>query len=168
MATQPPFCRKYYELPFSIIPKANTYGFLTKKWLPPEIQECDLWQGNICGVRCISLWSMINGRITLLAEGVQSSRNGSEFTGGGRQCWGLVLKCFELRTRQHRILNIKALRTSKHYFPLGIMNFGRRLCRSYLHSHNKRQEKIYARNKENNMIILNIILDFTFISFLLV
>ena len=23
----------------------------------------------------------------------RSSRNGSEFTGGGRQCWGLVLKC---------------------------------------------------------------------------
>jgi hypothetical protein len=21
---------------------------------------------------------------------------------GGRQCWGLVLKCYELRTRQHR------------------------------------------------------------------
>jgi hypothetical protein len=38
----------------------------------------------------------------MLAEGVQSSRNGSEFTGGGRQCWGLVLKCYELRTRQHR------------------------------------------------------------------
>jgi hypothetical protein len=43
------------------------------------------------------------------------------------KCWGLVLKCFELRTRQHRILNIKALCPSKHYFPLGIMNFGRRL-----------------------------------------
>jgi hypothetical protein len=38
----------------------------------------------------------------MLAEGVQSSRNGSEFTGGGRQCWRLVLKCYELRTRQHR------------------------------------------------------------------
>jgi hypothetical protein len=63
----------------------------------------------------------------MLAKGVQSSRNGSEFTGGGRQCWGLVLKCYELRTRQHRILNIKALRPLKHYFPLGIMNFGRRL-----------------------------------------
>jgi hypothetical protein len=60
----------------------------------------------------------------MLAEGVQSSRNGSEFTGGGCQCWGLVLNCYELRTRQHRILNIKALRPSKHYFPLGIMNFG--------------------------------------------
>jgi hypothetical protein len=33
----------------------------------------------------------------MLAEGVQSSRNGSEFTGGGRQCWGLVLKCFGLK-----------------------------------------------------------------------
>jgi hypothetical protein len=63
----------------------------------------------------------------MLAEGVQSSRNRSEFTGGGRQCWGLVLKCYESRTRQHTILNIKALRPLKHYFPLGIMNFGRRL-----------------------------------------
>jgi hypothetical protein len=43
------------ERPFSIIPEANTYRFLTKKWSPPEIQECDLWQGNICGVRCMSL-----------------------------------------------------------------------------------------------------------------
>jgi hypothetical protein len=58
------FCRKYYERTFSIIPKANTYGFLTKKWPPPEVQECDLWQLNICGVRCTSLWSMINGHIT--------------------------------------------------------------------------------------------------------
>jgi hypothetical protein len=63
----------------------------------------------------------------MLAEGVQSSRNGSEFTGGGHQCWGLVLKCYELRTRQHKMLNIKALRPSKHYFPSDIMNFERRL-----------------------------------------
>jgi hypothetical protein len=63
----------------------------------------------------------------MLAECVQSSRNGSEFTGGGRQCWGLVLKYYKSRTRQHTMLNIKALRPSKHYFPLGIMNFGRRL-----------------------------------------
>jgi hypothetical protein len=60
----------------------------------------------------------------MLAEDVQSSRNGSEFTGCGHQCWGLVLKCYELRTRQHRMLNIKALRPSKHYFPLDIMDFG--------------------------------------------
>jgi hypothetical protein len=31
-------------------------------------------------------------------------------------CWGLVLKCYELRTRQHKILNIKVFRPSKHYF----------------------------------------------------
>jgi hypothetical protein len=50
----------------SIIPKANTYGFLTKKWSAPEIQECDLWQGNICEVRCMSPWSMINGHTTTI------------------------------------------------------------------------------------------------------
>jgi hypothetical protein len=32
----------------------------------------------------------------MLAEGVQNSKNRREFTGGGRQCWGLVLKCFRL------------------------------------------------------------------------
>jgi hypothetical protein len=41
----------------------------------------------------------------------------NEFTGGGRQCWGLVLKCFGLKTRQHKMLNVNALRPSKHYFP---------------------------------------------------
>jgi hypothetical protein len=43
---------------------ANTYGFYTKKWSPSEIQECDQWQGNICGVRLMSQWSMINGHTT--------------------------------------------------------------------------------------------------------
>jgi hypothetical protein len=55
----------------------------------------------------------------VLAEG---GRKG--FTGGGRQCWGLVLKCYELRTRQHKMLNVNALRPSKHYFPKVIMIFG--------------------------------------------
>jgi hypothetical protein len=32
-------------------------------------------------------------------------------------CWGLVLKCYELRTRQHKMLNINALRPLKHYLP---------------------------------------------------
>jgi hypothetical protein len=27
-----------------------------------------------------------------------NSKSGSEFTRGGHQCWGLVLKCYELRT----------------------------------------------------------------------
>jgi hypothetical protein len=41
-------------------------------------------------------------------------------------CWGLVLKCYESRTRQHKMLNIKALRPSNHYFPSDIMNLGQR------------------------------------------
>jgi hypothetical protein len=45
--TTPIIDENSHEQPFSIIPKANTYGFLTKKWSPPEIKECDLWQGNI-------------------------------------------------------------------------------------------------------------------------
>jgi hypothetical protein len=57
----PHFVENSHERPFSIIPKAKKYGFLTMKWSPPEIQECDQWQGNICGGRCTSLWSMING-----------------------------------------------------------------------------------------------------------
>jgi hypothetical protein len=40
--TTPIFVVNSHERPFSIIPKANTYGFLTKKWSPPEIQEYDL------------------------------------------------------------------------------------------------------------------------------
>jgi hypothetical protein len=34
-----------------------------------------------------------------------------------RSCWGLVLKCYELRTRQQKVLNVNVLRPSKHYFP---------------------------------------------------
>jgi hypothetical protein len=41
-------------------------------------------------------------------------------------CWGLVLKCYESRTRQHKMLNIKALRLLNHYFPSDIMNLGGR------------------------------------------
>jgi hypothetical protein len=37
------FCQKLHQRPFSIIPKANTYGFLSNKWSPPKIQKCDLW-----------------------------------------------------------------------------------------------------------------------------
>jgi hypothetical protein len=33
----PHFCQNSHEQQFSIIPKANTYEFLTKKWYPPEI-----------------------------------------------------------------------------------------------------------------------------------
>jgi hypothetical protein len=33
----PHFVENSHERPFSIIPKANTYEFFTKKWSPPEI-----------------------------------------------------------------------------------------------------------------------------------
>jgi hypothetical protein len=43
------------------------------------------------------------------------------------RCWGLVLKCYELRTRQHKNgLMVNALRPLKHYFPKDITIFGRR------------------------------------------
>jgi hypothetical protein len=60
----PIFVENSHERPFSIIPKANTYEFLTKKWSPPKIQEYDLWQENIYGVRCMNLWLMINSHTT--------------------------------------------------------------------------------------------------------
>jgi hypothetical protein len=63
-AHNPIFVRNCFERAFSIIPKANTYRFLTNKWSPPEIQECELWQGNICGVKCTRNWSMIHGHTT--------------------------------------------------------------------------------------------------------
>jgi hypothetical protein len=39
-----------------------------------------------------------------------------------RCCWGLVLKCYELRTRQHKMLNVNVLRPTKHY-SLGYNGF---------------------------------------------
>jgi hypothetical protein len=59
----------------------------------------------------------------MLAESVQDSKNGSEFTGGGRQCWGLVLKCYEPRTRQHKVLNIESPSSLKSLFPFGYNKF---------------------------------------------
>jgi hypothetical protein len=68
------FVENSHERPFSIILKATTYGFMTKKWSPPEIHECDLWERNICGVSCTSLWSMINSHTTAIF--VENSMNG--------------------------------------------------------------------------------------------
>jgi hypothetical protein len=38
----------------------------------------------------------------------------AKYVGG---CWGLVLKCYELRKRQLKMLKVNALRPSKHYLP---------------------------------------------------
>jgi hypothetical protein len=62
--TTPIFVENSHERPFSIIPKAKTYRFFTKKSSPAKIQECHLWQGNICGMRCMSHRSMIKGYTT--------------------------------------------------------------------------------------------------------
>jgi hypothetical protein len=56
-------------------------------------------------------------------EGVRARAPGRASQG---RCWGLVLKCYESRTRQHKMLNIKALRPLSHYFLSDIMNLGRR------------------------------------------
>jgi hypothetical protein len=37
--TTPIFVENSHERPFSIIPKANTYGFFTKKWSPQETKN---------------------------------------------------------------------------------------------------------------------------------
>jgi hypothetical protein len=55
----PIFVENSHERPFSIILKANTYEFFTKKWSPPEIQECDLWQRIICGIMCHDLNTLV-------------------------------------------------------------------------------------------------------------
>jgi hypothetical protein len=47
--TTPIFDQNGQERPFSVIPKANTYGFLMKKWSTPESEECDLWKENYVG-----------------------------------------------------------------------------------------------------------------------
>jgi hypothetical protein len=47
--TTPIFVENSHERPFSIILKAKTYEVLTKKWSPPKIQECDLWQKHMWG-----------------------------------------------------------------------------------------------------------------------
>jgi hypothetical protein len=43
-------------------------------------------------------------------------------------CWGLVLKCYELRTRQHKVLNVDALRPTKGIIPLGINGPWTKVC----------------------------------------
>jgi hypothetical protein len=40
---------------------------------------------------------------------------------------GTCSQVYELRTKQHKLLNINALRPLKHYLLKDLMNFGRRL-----------------------------------------
>jgi hypothetical protein len=91
-------------------------------------------QGHISLSPALSMNRLLSGESALEPKQFQldslpkpsAQKSGSEFTGGGPQCWGLVLKCYESRTRQHKMLNINALRPLKHYLPKDLMNFGRR------------------------------------------
>ena len=67
-----------------------------------------------------------NGEIRYNAWNMWSSGYFAERAIFWCRCWGLVLKCFELRTRQHKMLNINALRPLKHYLTKDLMSFGRR------------------------------------------
>jgi hypothetical protein len=51
------FCRKLHQRPFSIIPKDNTYIFLTNKWSPQKKSENVIYGIETyvgCGVRVSS------------------------------------------------------------------------------------------------------------------
>jgi hypothetical protein len=57
------FDRKRSERKFSLISKANIYVFLTDKWTPPKTNQCDLCQGNMCGLSNRRPSLMINGHM---------------------------------------------------------------------------------------------------------
>jgi hypothetical protein len=42
----------------------------------------------------------------------------------GANVGDLFSNAMNLRTRQHKMLNVNILRSSKHYFPKDIMTFG--------------------------------------------
>jgi hypothetical protein len=86
-------------------------------------------------------------RISRSSKSTMSSRRGvvpnPQSAACEGRCWGLVLKCYELRTRQHKSrLMVNVLRPSKHYFPKDITIFGRRLWRTYLLHHSIYQWKM--------------------------
>jgi hypothetical protein len=58
-----------------------------------------------------------------------------------------------------KVLNVKALRPSGHYYPSDIMNSGWRLWRKNLRKHNKWWKSIHIRNMKNNInIFINLFL----------
>jgi hypothetical protein len=66
---------------------------------------------------------------------------------GKDACWGLVLKCYESRTRQHKMLNNNDLRPLKHYLPKDLMNFERRPQARYHEGHTFMIKHKTIRNK---------------------
>jgi hypothetical protein len=77
-----------------------------------------------------------------LNEGI-NSKSGSEFTGGGRQCWGLVLKCYELRTRKNKNVRYKCPSSAEALSPQGFNELRTKvkskiLRRFHLRNHTRR------------------------------
>jgi hypothetical protein len=58
------------------------------------------------------LWFLDRPRVVPPVEAVVDSVLVAWLRAG---CWELVLKCYELRTRQHKMLSVKVLRPMKHY-----------------------------------------------------
>jgi hypothetical protein len=81
----------------------------------------DFWQRREEAYRYSEMARGFGGRFH--PRHVRSIHNASS---SDDRCWGLVRKCYELRTRQHKMLNINALRPLKHYLPKDLMNFRQR------------------------------------------
>jgi uncharacterized protein YdcH (DUF465 family) len=64
-----------------------------------------------------SIANLKNENASLIAKIDKLNESISSLKIENDKCWRLVLKCYELRTRQHKMLKINALRPSKHYLP---------------------------------------------------
>jgi hypothetical protein len=71
----PIFVENSHERPFSIIPKANTYRFFTKKWSLPEILECDLWQEMVSNTYGFFYQEMVSNTYGFFYEEMVSTKN---------------------------------------------------------------------------------------------
>jgi hypothetical protein len=121
------FARTAGALSFSLSCSALSMPSLTGRW-PADVVCPDL--NGSCAQRFYKMaWRLAGGlgpfrqpgRATLAAAVTAMGGYGEEDWQGGARvevtCWGLVLKCYELRTRQHiKKLMVNALHSSKHYF----------------------------------------------------
>jgi hypothetical protein len=78
-----------------------------------SICSCLVYQG--CSV--ILADEVFSANLVVISLGLFDVILGMDWLTQYRACWGLVLKCYELRTRQHKMLKVNALRPSKIYLP---------------------------------------------------
>jgi hypothetical protein len=101
-----------------------------RKATSPTLQEEELDQ-KIRNMEIIH--QQVQRKKEKMAQLADLQRQIDEATEEVRHCWRLVLKCYELRTRQHKMLNDIVLRP-RSIIPLRIMGLGRRLMRILLRS----------------------------------